>query len=292
MNAASQVFNIPELMELILLCLPCDTTHSSIASMRTIHVSQAASRTWYLLLRESTPLRQRLYLPTALDKTESKDWLTKTAYPPAEPNPWIPHLILNQRSWGSAWPFETIYTTSLYESGLNPSKPKFWTFCLELSRAQYSRLPPPGAWRQQLATSPPFTNFWYTRAFYELGSGRAPFVTHIDYNPKVPKSEQKYRGHCPEGVTLGDIVDAMTELFEKHSAAKFVMVESVRFVPKEYATDEGPQTKSYLPGSSAEFAMEESLRWSESNEEAEERPTTKLYMPGSSAERVHGWQRG
>ena len=200
---------------------------------------------------------------------------------------------LNQRSWGSAWPFETIYT-SLYE-GTGPSRPKFWTFSLELSRAQYSRLPPAGAWRDLLATSPPFTDFWYTRAFYELGSGRAPFVTHIDYNAKMPKSKQKYRVHCADGVTLGDIVDAFGHLFEKHSAAKFVMVESVRCAAKE-VKDEQPMTKLHLPGSSAEMAMEERLLWADPKvygvEDADDRPTTKMYLPGSSAERAHGWQRG
>lgn len=289
MNAATKVFNIPELLELILQSLPCNTTHSEIASMRTMHISRTTSRTWHSLLHTSPTIRHRLYLSTALDRDDSTAWLSKTPFPPAEPNPWIPHILLNQRSWGSAWPFENIYTAAMYE-GISPSKPKFWTFSLELSRAQYSRLPPAGAWRDLLATSPPFTDFWYTRCFYELGSGRAPFVTHIDYNPKVPKSRQKYRVHCPEGVTLGDLVDAFCHLFEMHSAAKFVMVESVRCVSQQTVED-GPTTKSYLPGSSAEFALEEQARWAEV-EMDDERPRTKSWIPGSSAERAHGWQRG
>lgn len=250
-NSATRVFNIPELLELVLLSLPCETTHTEIVSMRTIHTSRTTTRTWHSLLEHSPLLRHRLYLSTALDKDESKAWLEKSAFPPAGPNPWIPHLLLNQRSWGSAWPFETIYTATLYE-GLNPSRPKLWTFSLELSRMQYSRLPSAGAWRELLATSPPFTDFWYTRCFYELGSGRAPFVTHIDYNSKVPKSQQKHRKQCPDGVTLGDLVDAMTHLFEQHSTAKFVMIESVRCDSNSALTDERPTTKSYMPGLSSE----------------------------------------
>ena len=279
-------------MELILLSLPFNTIHTEIASMRTIHTSQTTSRTWHLLIQESTPLRQKLYLPTGLDRSESQTWLQRTAFSPAEPTPWIPHLILNQRSWSSAWPFETNYTASLQE-GLGPSRPKFWTFALELSRAQYARLPAPGAWRGLLATSPPFTDFWYTRAFYELGSGRAPFVTHIDYNAKRSKSEQKYSVHCPDGVTLGDLVDAYSHLFEKHPAAKFVMVESVRATAG--SSIEPPTTKPRPLGSNAGLVMDERLLWTDPKmygvEEAEDRPTTKTYLPGSSAERAHGWQR-
>jgi hypothetical protein len=257
MNEATQVFNIPELVELILLSLPCDTIHTQISSTRTIYVSRTTSRTWNSILYSSTPLRQRIFLRTLLDATESAVWADRTVFPPADPNPWIPFILLNQRSWGSAWPFET-HTAYLYDK-LTAPRPKFWTFSLELSRAQYSRLPPAAAWRDMLVTNPPFMDFWYTRSFYELGSGRAPFVTHIDYNPKVPKTEQKYRCHCSEGVTLGHIVDALTHLFELHPAAKFVMVESLR-----------------LPSAGTQMTVEE-------------RPTTKLYYPGSSAERIHGW---
>ena len=290
MSAATKVFNIPELLELILLSLPCDTTHSEIASMRTMHVSRTTSKTWHFLLQNSPTLRHRLYLPTTLDINDSLAWLSKSPFPPAEPNPWIPHQLLNQRSWGSAYPFENTYAT-LYE-GISPSKPKFWNFSLELSRAQYSRLPQGGAWRELLATSPPFTDFWYTRSFYELGSGRAPFVTHIDYNAKLPKSQQKYRVHCLEGVTLGDIVDAFAHLFEMHSAAKFVMVESLRCGSAQILVEGEPTTKNYLPGSSAEFALEEQAKWTEVEKDEDERPTTKTWIPGSSAERAYGWQRG
>lgn len=255
MNAATRVFNIPELMELILLALPFDTSHTELSSMRTMHISRTTSRTWHLLLQNSPTVRHRLYLSTALDKDESQVWFEKTAFPPAEPNIWIPQLLLNQRSWGSAWPFETMLTRILYED-LSPSEPRHWTFSLELSRAQYSRLPPSAAWRDFLATSPPFSDFWYTRSFYELGSGRAPFVTHIDYNAKFPKSQQKYRVHCPNGVTLGHLVDALCHLFEMHSAAKFVMVESVRCGPHDATVDDRPTTKSWMPGMSAERAQE------------------------------------
>lgn len=256
-NAATQVFHIPELVELILLSLPCDTIYTEISSMRTMHLAQTTSRTWNCLLKDSTPLRQALYLPSPANKLDMGLWTERTAFPPAEPNPWIPHLLLNQRSWGSAWPFET-HTAALFE-GLEPSRPRFWTFSLELSRTQYARLPPSGPWRELLVTSPPFTDFWYTRAFYELGSGRAPFVTHYDYNAKLPKTEQRYRMRVPEGITLGHIVDAFGELFAKHPAAKFVMVESLRrpaVSEEEMTVDERPRTKLYYPGMSAERAHE------------------------------------
>lgn len=158
MNLATQVFNIPELMELILLSLPdTNSIHDEIKTLRTIHLSQATCRTWHYLVRESTALKQMLYLSTPLEIIQSDVWKEKTAFPPARPNPWIPHLLLNQRSWGSSWPFETIYAMSLNDNP-GPSKPKLWTFYLEISRAQYSRLPPSGEWRKQLATSPPFTD--------------------------------------------------------------------------------------------------------------------------------------
>lgn len=256
MNTAYQVFHLPELMVLILLWLPSNTIHIEITSLRTIHTAQTASRTWHELIQHSTALRQKLYLPTPIDISESKVWETQTPFPPAQPNPWIPHLLLNQRSWGSAWPFESTYTRELYE-GSSPLKPKFWTFLLELRREVYLRLPVHGEWRRQLATIPPFTDFWYTRSFYELGSGRAPFVTHIDYDSKKPKAEQKYRVHRPHGVTLGDLVDAFCELFERHLPAKFVLIESLRRgVPIELAHDR-PTTKMYMPGLSAE----RSLQW-------------------------------
>lgn len=257
MTAATVVFNLPELLELILLSLPCQTTHEEIASSRTIYLGRTTCRTWNSLIEKSTPIRQRLYLPTCLDIDDAKAFLSISAFPPARPNPWTPHLLLNQRSWGSAYPFNSTYSSF----DPSPSRPKLWTYAFEMSRVQYARLPLAGPWREILATSPPFTDFWYTRAFYELGSGRAPFVTHWDYNAKLPKSQQRYRVHCASGITLGMIVDAVGELFEKHPNTRFVMVESLR------TRDEAERA----------------------NPEARERPTTRSYLPGSSAERDHGW---
>lgn len=256
MNAATEVFNISELLELILLSLPCDNVHQETTSIRAIILGQTTSRTWHDLLRHSTPIRQRLYYSTPSDPITSQAWKEKHAFPPAQPNPWIPNLLLNQRSWGSAYPFDVGYS----QFNLTHSQPKFWTFAFEMSRAQHKQVYPAGNWRDMLAASPPFTDFWYTRCFYELGSGRAPFVTHQDYDPSLPKSEQRYRVHCPGGVTLGHICDAVTELFEKDGHAKFVMAES--------------------------------LRVQRGGDLSEDRPTTKTYVPGSSAERAHGWQRG
>jgi len=79
-----------------------------------------------------------------------------------------------------------------------------------------------------LVTSPAFTMFWCTRSFYELGSGRAPFVTYLDYDPGVAKGQQKYCWRGEKGVTIGMVVDAIAELMEKYSDARFVLVESVR----------------------------------------------------------------
>jgi len=55
------------------------------------------------------------------------------------------------------------------------------------------------------------------------------------------------------------MVDAFAELFERHTTARFVMIESVR-----------------------SLASEERL--------ADDRPTTKTFMPGLSPEREYGWE--
>lgn len=262
-TAASAVFAIPELLELILLSLPNDTTHDEIRSMRTIYLARTTCRTWDALLKHSALIRERLYLPTAVSKTNSTVYRDESAFPPAQPNPWVPHLLLNQRSWGSAWPFDGEYATL---GGLQPSEPRYWAFSFEISAAQRKRLPPPGPWREMLASNPPFTDAFATRAFYELGSGRAPFVMHLDYNPTLAKSQQKYRLSSPEGITLGMIVDVVRELFGKHPNAKFVMIESIR-----------------CPSSESDGGSLSDL--------SRDRPATKAYLPGSSAEREYGWQR-
>lgn len=259
MNSATEVFKIPELLELILLSLPHDNIHREISSIRIILLGQTTCRTWHQLIKHSTPIRKRLYLPTPADTSGSKTWQVKHAFPPAQPNPWIPHLLLNQRSWGSADPFDSYYNSPF---DLHPSQPKHWTFSFEISRAQYKRLPGRGQWRSMLVASPPFTDFWYTRCSYELGSGRAPFVTHQDYNPSLPKCKQRYRVHSDQGVTLGEICDAVTELFEGDAEARSVMAENLRMQRVE------------------EVVL------------SEDRPLTKAYVPGSSAETAHGWQRG
>ncbi|KXT06675.1 hypothetical protein AC578_8578 [Pseudocercospora eumusae] len=224
MNAASRAFHVPELLEYILLSLPCNNTTQEFNSIRTIILGQTTCRTWYALVQKSTPIRQMLYLPTPADKANNLCWQQKHPYPPARPNVWIPFLLLEQRSWGSAYPFDNV--DILYH--LQPTSPRFWTFSFEISKRQYDHLPKPGPWRNLLAASPPFTHFWSTRSFYELGSGRAPFVAHVDYDPQKQKHEQKYAKSRPGGVTLGDLVDAVCELFQKFEQTKFVMVESVR----------------------------------------------------------------
>jgi hypothetical protein len=263
--AATQVFNLPELLELILLNLSdFDTTHEEIRTIRFIYTSRTVSRTWHTLLNISPPLRQMLNLPNPLATGDAKIYNTKTAFPPARPNPWIPHVLLNQRSWGTAYPFDN----SPSVIGISPTEPKYWTFSFEISRAQYDRLPYAGQWRDMLAANPPFTSFWYTRCFYELGSGRAPFVTHLDYDPKLPKARQRYRKEFKEGVTLGMLVDAVRELFGRYPDARFVMVESLR-----------------AANTTTEGAKGESLNLED------DRPVTKACLPGSSAEREWGFQR-
>lgn len=249
-SAAAQVFSVPELLELILLALPNDTTHQEIGSMRTIHTCQTASRTWRSLVAESAPLRERLYLPTpTAARRSAAAWTPKSVFPPARPNPWIPHLLLSQRSWGSAYPFSD--PSPLYVSTDDgPSQPRHWTFSLEMSRTQWACLPPAGPWRDMLAADPPFAAFWYTRCFYELGSGRAPFVTHLDYQPGKPKGEQRYCREDSGGITLGMIADAVAGLFERSPRAKFVMVESVRLAEGEGGCVELPREKWFVPGSS------------------------------------------
>ncbi|KAF2165213.1 hypothetical protein M409DRAFT_56088 [Zasmidium cellare ATCC 36951] len=255
LNSATRVFNIPELLELILLSLPHDTIHQEITSIRTILLARTTTRTWHNLILDSPPIRKTLYLPTPTSAADRLTWSEKHSFPPADPNPWIPNLLLHQRSWGSAYPFDTFTTTTTTPSDIHPTTPKHWTFSFEISRAQYTRLPAPGPWRDMLATSPPFTHFWYTRCFYELGSGRAPFVTHLDYDAGVPKCEQRLRRGCAEGVTLGMICDAVGDLFEGDPRARFAMVESLRVKGEGDEGEEGPRTKAFVPGSSAERAV-------------------------------------
>ena len=158
-SAATKVFNIPELLELILLSLPSATIHQEVSSSRTILLSQTTSRTWHLLLGTSSPLRQFLYRPTTSSLLESRQvWNTKHPFPPARPNNWIPSLLLQQRSWGSAWPFEI----SSLQHDLRPSQPRLWTFSFEISERQYSHLTTLAsslAWNSMLASDPPFHIF-------------------------------------------------------------------------------------------------------------------------------------
>ena len=83
-------------------------------------------------------------------------------------------------------------------------------------------------------------------------------MTHLDYDASLPKAGQRYRQRRDGGVTLGDLVDAVGELFERDSeGTRFVMVESVRSLSQEEEEEERPRTKGYMPGLSAE----ESLSW-------------------------------
>lgn len=265
-NAATRIFALPELLELVLLSLPRTKAHEEIATTRFILLSRATSRTWHNLIHTSTPLRQILYLSNPISTSSATRILNeKSPFPPAQPNPWIPFLLLNQRSWGSAYPFETsIFTLPSYSSTSTPSQHRLWTFTLEFSRAQHARFPPPGSWRSMLVSEPPFQGFWYTRSFYELGSGRAPFVTHLDYDPALPKAQQRWRKGRQEGVTLGMVVDAVGEMFGRDGEARFVMIESLAGFGDE--------------GEGVDLSLD--------------RPTTRSYMPGSSAEKAHGWVRG
>jgi hypothetical protein len=163
-NAATKVFHIPELLELILLAIPKDNIYQEIVATRCIYISRTSSRTWHDLIGSSSPLRQMLYLPTDQVVPQTSVYDEVTSFPPAQPNPWIPYLLLNQRSWGSAYPFDNAYTAY----NLRPSEPKKWTFSFEVSRAQFERFPEAGAWRDMLVSSPPFFGFWYTRSFYEV----------------------------------------------------------------------------------------------------------------------------
>lgn len=269
-NAATTLFSIPELLELILLSLPTETIHLEIATLRTILTNRTISLTWHNLLLNSPSLRRRLYLPPPKtppppsplslgpNPPTPSPWSLKSRFPPSTPNPWIPHLLLHQRSWGSAWPFETASTTSFIGTAI-PSKPRHWTFTLEISRAQWSRFPSPGPWREMLATVPPFAEMWFTRSSYELGSGRAPFVTYLDFEPGKTKREQEIFVGRREGVRLGDLVDVVGRLFEAFPDAKFVMVESVRpvgvGVDEEVGVEERPRERGFVPGMSAERSV-------------------------------------
>jgi hypothetical protein len=240
MNAATTVFSIAELLELILLAFPATSASEELLAIRTILLGRTTTRAWHALLTHSTHLRQRLYQPTPAGLLAAqKTWSVPGCCPPARPNPWIPYLLLHQRGWGAAYPFADVYD----RWGVAAAAPRHWTFSVEVSAAQYRRKREeveegsPSSWRAMLASQPPFQRFWYTRCEYELGSGRTPFVTHVDYEPGTPKSRQRYCVNCVGGVTLGDIFDAVEELFDLDPEAQFVMVESL--CPTEEGEDEG-----------------------------------------------------
>lgn len=89
-------------------------------------------------------------------------------------------------------------------------------------------------------------------------------MQYLDYDATQPKWKQKYYRHCPEGVTLGDLVDAVKELFgveaEVGSGTKFVMVESVRVAGERQdggvnertrLSEDRPRERGYVPGMSS-----------------------------------------
>ena len=76
----------------------------------------------------------------------------------------------------------------------------------------------------------------------------------LDYDWNKPKWEQKFVVRREEGVRLGDLVDAVRELFEKgESGTRFVLVESLR-VPRGdgdgevEVREERPSERGYVPG--------------------------------------------
>jgi hypothetical protein len=230
MNAATTVFSITELLELILLSLPNTSTSQELLAFRTILLGRTTTRAWHALLTHSTHIRQRLYQPTPAGLLAAENiWSVPATCPPARPNPWIPYLMLHQRGWGAEYPFAKVYD----DFNVVTTTPRRWTFHVEVSAAQYWRKvdeveeESSTSWRAMLASQPPFQQFWYTRCVYELGSGQAPFATHMDYEPGKPKSRQKYFRHRTRGVTLGDIFDAVGELFGQDPEAQFVMIESL-----------------------------------------------------------------
>lgn len=99
-----------------------------------------------------------------------------------------------------------------------------------------------------LAFELPFLVLWSTRTFYKLGSGRAPFVQWLDYDPQLPKWKQKFYRHRDAGVTLDDLIDAVKELFEMGGAGtRSVMVESV-IVAQEGERDDDQRVGDNRPG--------------------------------------------
>jgi hypothetical protein len=244
MNAATTVFSIAELLELILLSLPDTSTSQELLAIRTILLGRTTTRAWHALLTHSTHLRQRLYQPTPAGLLAAqKTWSVPQCCPPARPNPWIPHLMLHQRGWGAAYPFDNVYD----RYGVAAVEPRHWTFSVEFSAAQYWRkqeeVGNASSWRAMLASQPPFQRFWYTCCEYELGSGRTPFVTYLDFEPGKPKSRQRYCVYCVGGVTLGDLFDAVGKLFAQDPEAQFVMVESL--CPTEEG-DDGARSEAIL----------------------------------------------
>lgn len=223
-NAAERVFGTVELLELILLSISCSNVSQEIGCIRALLLSQATCRTWQALLRDSAPIRRRLYCTNTLDQSHTRSWAIRQRSPPARPNPWIPYLLLGQRGWGRVDPFESAHDRYRFA----PTEARLWTMTIEFTAQQYKRLPVMGSWREMLACSPPFTAMRYTRCVWDdLGSGGAPYVIHVDYDLKLPKDKQKYCVYRPTGITLGDIVDALSHLFEQHPDTESVMIESL-----------------------------------------------------------------
>ncbi|GAB7333158.1 hypothetical protein MBLNU13_g04820t1 [Cladosporium sp. NU13] len=249
---SADVFAIPELLELILLSLPADTTQQERSSIRTILAGQTVCNTWRCLVRDFVRIRTFCYLPTNVlssSITNNVAWDEKTTTPMAiRHNPYISSLLLRSRRWGGAWPFNGDCRTSLYAP---TEAPQLWSYFFEVSRSEYLRFPPAGPWGEMLATEPPFREVWCTYTSQMTGidsllynSSRDALIDDDDEDEVIwttkmeaefrfrgyrqSKGKQKMRRYCEGGFTLGAMVDVVREMFERDEKAEWVVLESVR----------------------------------------------------------------
>jgi len=203
-NAATRVFHIPELVEAILLYLSYHSNHLHIQSMQTILTSRTVSRTWHDIIDTSTPLRQRLYLPTKFSPRASF-----SQYPS---NPWITFLTHGVPGWqihDSYTDDEVPHLIPMVLSGYGDSRRSFE---LTIRREQYNRYPSTGSWREMLVMSPPFHHF-RTRTWVAPFTEREQVVNGVRWGVRP--------------VRMGEMYDFVGKYFSKYPLAIRVTVEGL-----------------------------------------------------------------
>lgn len=140
MNAATRLFNLPELLEMILLSMPRKDDQEKLEAMRMILTARTTTSTWHSLLEYSTPLRRILCLPAA------PGFRAITAQSETcEISRWLRWLLDCQATQG-VW-----YSSN--DSNFIPSVSKIRVFSFILSRDRWAHMPATGNWRKTLAST-------------------------------------------------------------------------------------------------------------------------------------------